>query len=200
MVSKHRVYLSYSSGDEYYRDYILLMNRRSNIFASYFMGEKSVDDEELTTSQVRKIVREDRIKTAEVLVLLCGKETSKSKKVDQEIYSAMYDTSSFPKLGILVINLQGSRNCSYAVKEDKPLIAPLSSRPFSSSRAELEKAFPELPDRIIDNLIKGVPITVIDWTDAKDKPDALIQLIENAAGRRSTNEYDHSAPLMREDL
>lgn len=200
MVSKHRVYLSYGSEDEYYRDYILLMNRRSNTFASYFLDEKGIDTEEMTTAQVRKTLREDHIKTAEVLILLCGKNTSKSKKVDQEIYSAMYDTSSFPKLGILVINLQGSRNCIYAAKEDKPLIAPLSSRPFSSNRGELEKAFPELPSRIVDNLIKGVPISVVDWTDVKDKPDALIQLIENAAARRSANEYDHSAPLKRDDL
>lgn len=202
MVEKHRVFISYNSPeDDYYKEYLLLMNRKSGVFASYFLNEDAVGTDDMTTAQIRKVLREKYIKTATVQIVLCGRNTKKKRKVDEEIYAAMYDTKDYPKLGILVINLQGSRNSTYAAtKEDKALITPMSSRPYSSNRDECMKAYPELPSRILDNHIKGVPISIIDWSEIKDKPDVLLQLIDNAHNIRETNEYDHSAPLKRDDL
>ena len=54
-----------------------------------------------------------------------------------------------------------------------------------------------MPSRIIDNFIKNVPITVVDWDRVYNNPNILMELIDNAFKRRKTISYDHSAPLRK---
>ena len=65
------------------------------------------------------------------------------------------------------------------------------------TRQEYENAYPYMPSRIIDNFIKGVPITVVDWSTIENDSSKLKTLIHYAYERRKTNQYDHSAPLRR---
>jgi len=54
-----------------------------------------------------------------------------------------------------------------------------------------------MPVRIMDNLKKGVPITIVDWDIIKNDSYKLMTFIDNAYNRRKNIEYDHSRPLKR---
>ncbi len=49
----------------------------------------------------------------------------------------------------------------------------------------------------MDNLKKGVPITIVDWDIIKNDSYKLMTFIDNAYNRRKNIEYDHSRPLKR---
>ena len=64
------------------------------------------------------------------------------------------------------------------------------------NRAEYERLYPYMPDRIIDNLLKSeAKISVVNW----DKLNAsnLKLMIDNAYDNAETNQYDLSRPMRR---
>ena len=150
----------------------------------------------MTDEQIRRKIRDEFIKNATVLVLLCGQNTKYRKHVDWEIHAAMYDSEFNPKMGIVVINLpsihQFVRSSS---DEEKQLIDPYATWRTIESRKEFEEKYPYMPSRIIDNFVKGVPISVVDWDRIESDPSVLLKLIDNAYNRKSSITYDHSAPL-----
>ena len=65
-----------------------------------------------------------------------------------------------------------------------------------ATRAEYEKRFPDMPARIIDNLLEPkAKISVIPWKKVIADPDAFRWLIDVAFRNRVKCEYDHSRPL-----
>ena len=207
MINRHKVFISYHhANDQYYKELLCNMKffnienyKYQSIFDDYSVGNGDIDDTYLNDEQIRRIVRDEYIKNATVLVLLCGTQTKCRKHIDWEIHAAMYDSNINPKMGIIVINLPTISQWSYASEDsEKNLICPLSSSWTKfSSRSEIEERYKYLPSRIIDNLEKNIPITIVDWHEVSNNPNKLMTLIDNAYNRKDNISYDHSAPLRR---
>jgi hypothetical protein len=207
-IARHRVFISYyHHDDQRYKDYLIKMQefnietmQMQSIFEDFSVHEKEIDDAGLSSEQIRCIIRDEYIKDATVLILLCGENTKKRKHIDWELHAAMYDSPANRQMGIIVINLptikQGIRASS---EEEKPLLSDFGQWYSIDNRAEFEAQYPYMPSRIIDNFVKGVPITVVEWSRIENHPTILKQLIDNAFNRRFDFTYDHSSPLRRQN-
>ncbi len=207
-IARHRVFISYyHHDDQRYKDYLIKMQefnietmQMQSIFEDFSVHEKEIDDAGLSSEQIRCIIRDEYIKDATVLILLCGENTKKRKHIDWELHAAMYDSSANRQMGIIVINLptikQGIRASS---EEEKPLLSDFGQWYSIDNRAEFEAQYPYMPSRIIDNFVKEVPITVVEWSRIENHPTILKQLIDNAFNRRFDFTYDHSSPLRRQN-
>ena len=104
-----------------------------------------------------------------------------------------------PKMGIIVINLPTiSQNVKVSCEEEKEIVVPYSNWVRLTTRDEYEKNFPYLPKRILDNLVYGAEITIVDRNTVYDgNYEKLMTLIDNAFKRRKTVEYDCSEPLRK---
>lgn len=207
-IARHRVFISYyHHDDQRYKDYLIKMQefnietmQMQSIFEDFSVHEDEIDDTGLSSEQIRCIIRDEYIKDATVLILLCGENTKKRKHIDWELHAAMYDSPANRQMGIIVINLptikQGIRASS---EEEKPLLSDFGQWYSIENRAEFEAQYPYMPSRIIDNFVKGVPITVVEWSRIENHPTILKQLIDNAFNRRFDFTYDHSSPLRRQN-
>lgn len=207
-IARHRVFISYyHHDDQRYKDYLIKMQefnietmQMQSIFEDFSVHENEIDDTGLYSEQIRCIIRDEYIKDATVLILLCGENTKKRKHIDWELHAAMYDSPANRQMGIIVINLptikQGIRASS---EEEKPLLSDFGQWYSIENRAEFEAQYPYMPSRIIDNFVKGVPITVVEWSRIENHPTILKQLIDNAFNRRFDFTYDHSSPLRRQN-
>ena len=207
-IARHRVFISYyHHDDQRYKDYLIKMQEFNietmqmlSIFEDFSVHEKEIDDAGLSSEQIRCIIRDEYIKDATVLILLCGENTKKRKHIDWELHAAMYDSPANRQMGIIVVNLptikQGIRASS---EEEKPLLSDFGQWYSIDNRAEFEAQYPYMPSRIIDNFVKEVPITVVEWSRIENHPTILKQLIDNAFNRRFDFTYDHSSPLRRQN-
>lgn len=202
-IKRHKVFISYfHRDDQFYKDYLINMSdyykgQLVSIFEDYSVRDNEIDDT-LPAERIRCIIRDEYIKDATVLILLCGQNTKCRKHIDWEIHAAMFNTENNPQMGILVINLPTvDQYIRASTNEEKALISDNTSWVSLSSRSEYERAYPYMPSRIIDNFIKGVPITVVDWTTIAHSPERLKKLIDLAFLRRYSNQYDHSTPLKK---
>ena len=214
-IPRHKVFVSYHhKNDQSFKDYLVGLTeynpeRRENqfIFDDLSVDQNGIDDKGMTNEQVRKTIRDDYIRDATVLILLCGCETSKRKFVDWELQAAMYDDPIKFKLGILIINLPSlnHQNCVYAgEKGERGIVGAkrVDSIPFQN-RNEIQKRFPFLPSRIIDNFDAArtkdniVPITVVEWDRIKKNIGVIKTLIHNAflRGRNRSLHYNNSKEL-----
>ena len=207
-IPRHKVFISYyHHDDQTYKDILINMQELNpdtwqlqSIFEDCSVYENEIDDTGLTSEQIRCIIRDEYIKDATVLILLCGQNTRKRKHIDWEIHAAMYDSDKNPQMGILVINLPTiNQSVRASTNEEKPLLSDNGNWFSLKTRQEFEQYYPYMPSRIIDNFIKDVPITVVEWNRAKGDPQILKQLIDNAYSRRFEVTYDHSAPLRRQN-
>ena len=184
------------------KEYIPYFGYQS-IFDDYSVHENEVDDAGLTDEQIRRIIRDDYIQDATVLVLLCGQNTKHRKHIDWEIHAAMYDSDVNPKMGILVINLpsisgeQGMLACGN--DEEKVMgNAYINWTPIQKDIGYIETNYPYLSNRIVTNIARSnVSISIVNWNVIANDADKLKYLIDNAFNRRKTNDYDHSEPLKR---
>lgn len=156
----------------------------------------------MTDEQIRCEIRDNYIKSATVLILLCGENTKRRKHIDWEIHAAMYDSDANPQMGILVINLpsiSGSGKMLACGKDEEDAMSPHSTwTPASKELSQLRDDHPYMPDRIITNMARtDVTISVANWNGICNNTESIKLLIDNAFNRRKTNNYDHSAPLRR---
>lgn len=207
-IPRHKVFISYyHHDDQTYKDILINMQELNpdtwqlqSIFEDCSVHENEIDDTGLTSEQIRCIIRDEYIKDATVLILLCGQNTRKRKHIDWEIHAAMYDSDKNPQMGILVINLPTiNQSVRASTNEEKPLLSDNGHWFSLKTRQEFEQYYPYMPSRIIDNFIKDVPITVVEWNRVQGDPQILKQLIDNAYSRRFEVTYDHSAPLRRQN-
>lgn len=211
-INRHRVFISYyHNDDQYYKDVLINMKEYDyekkqyiSIFDDYSVHENEIDDTGMTDEQIRCEIRDNYIKNATVLILLCGVNTKKRKHIDWEIHAAMYDSETNPKMGILVINLPSISNSSKMLacgKDEEEAIGPnIKWVPASKKISDLRKSYPYMPERILTNMTKeDVTISVANWNNICNNTNAIKLLIDNAFKRRETNCYDHSAPLRRKN-
>lgn len=200
-IPKHKVFISYyHKDDQSYKDWLLQANYYHKLFDDYSVHEDEIDDIGLSSEQIRCKIRDEYIKDATVLILLCGQNTKKRKHIDWEIHAAMYDSPVNPKMGILVINLPSvsSRQGMISNSEkEKNIMGPyINWTPLNKEENSLKEKYPFLPNRIIKNLLKdGVKIPVVNWDVIANNTDKLKELIDIVYINRTTNNYDHSDPL-----
>ena len=208
-IYRHKVFISFCHTDEYYKEQLTKFKyvntetgRYESIFDNYSVGNGDIDDSVLTDEQIRRIIRDDYIAGATVFILLCGERTKFRKHIDWEIHAAMYDSDTNPKMGILVINLptiSQRQRVQAATEEEKQFFPWAPGWTELTTRISLENAFPYMPERMIDNFVKQVPITVANWSDISEEPLKLMKMIDNAFLRKDTNKYDHSRPLRKKN-
>lgn len=198
----HKVFISYHHGnDEAYKKYLVDMSRRYGIFIDKSVDTGNVDDS-LPDARIREIIRDGYLRDSTVTIVLVGRDTKHRKHVDWEIYSSMFNGKVNKKSGILVINLPGTSELGIAPREqEKEAIYPDIDRQSwisIQSRAEYERQYPNMPARIIDNLVwPEVKISVVPWTRIANYPERVRWLVGAAFRDRTYCRYDLSRPMRR---
>lgn len=199
-IPRHKVFISYyHKDDQWYKDQLLALNEIYNLFDDYSVHEDEIDDTGMTDEDIRREIRDNYIKKATVLILLCGKNTRTRKHIDWEIHAAMYHSVANPQMGILVINVDGDNGQIACGKEEENVISPyIHWTPLQKDIASLKESYLDLPDRIIENIAREeVSITVVNWNNIAHDVEKIKYLINRAYERRYSNKYDHSTPLRR---
>lgn len=196
----HKVFISYHhQNDQAYKNALIEYGRDFGVFI-----DKSVDtgeiSENLSDEAIREKIRDDYLRDTTVTILLAGVETKRRKHIDWEIYSSMFDGVRNKKSGILVINLPSVQctyfDASYGVEEKRLIYPDVSSWYSIDTRAEYEKRYPHLPDRILDNLCaNNVRISVVPWE--RLTASSLEFLINATFNGRGECQYDLSRPMRR---
>ena len=205
-IPRHKVFISYyHQDDQRYKDHLINMQELNpqtcqwqSIFEDYSVHENEIDDTGLTSEQIRCIIRDEYIKDATVLILLCGQNTKGRKHIDWEIHAAMYNSDVNPQMGILVINLPTiSQSMISNSESEKDIMGPfINWETLNKDLSSLKAKYPYLPDRIIENLARDdVQISIVNWDVIYNDTNKLKELIDNAYNRRKSNKYDHSTPL-----
>ena len=198
----HKVFISYHHGnDQRYKEKLVEYGERYSLFVDRSVDTGDIPDE-WTDQQIRREIRDKYLRDSTVTVVLVGRETRRRKHVDWEIHSSMYDGSVNRRSGVVVINLPGiSDDQFYAPygNEEKSILYPdinVNSWTRVDERAEYERLYPYMPDRVIDNLLKpDVRISVVPWQRINER--TLKFLIEAAFRYRSNCPYDLSRPMRR---
>lgn len=197
----HKVFISYHhANDQHYKEELLRFNEEHGIFLDRSVDTDDIDDG-LPDQTIRGLIRDDYLRDSTVTIVLVGTETKKRKHVDWEIYSSMFDGQKNKKSGLLVITLPET-NCTHfhAVHagEKKAVYPQITNWTSIKSRAEYERRYPYLSDRLIDNLMKSkAKVSVTNWD--KITLQTLTFLIEAAHNDRSRCEYDLSRAMRRAD-
>ena len=163
----HKVFVSYHhDNDQDYKGKLVRSGERSFIFIDRSVGDGHIPDD-WTDEQIRQEIRDSYLRESTVTVVLIGTETKRRKHVDWEIYSSMFDGTVNKKSGIVVINLPAISNSFTAPHgdEEKRILYPeVTSWTAIKERAEYERRYPYMPDRIIDNLLNPeAKISVVPW-------------------------------------
>lgn len=201
-VPKRKVFISYHHrNDQAYKESLLQFNELHDIFIDASVDTGDIDDN-LSNEAIRQKIRDEYLASSTVTLLLVGTETKFRKHVDWELYSSMFDGPVNKKSGILVINLP-STNCTCftaAHPGEKEIIHPeVRSWTSIDERAEYERRYPYMPDRIIDNLLKPeAKISVIPWD--KINNERLKFLIEATFQGKDKCQYDLSRDMRRADF
>lgn len=195
----HKVFISYHhANDQWYKDELSKFATQHQIFDDQSVDSGDIDDD-LDDESIREKIRDEYLKDTSVTILLVGTETKHRKHVDWEIYSSMYDGKVNKKSGILVITLPCTNCTNYHAAHDgeKTAIYPTTTEWISiPNKAEYERHYPYLPDRIIDNLLApGVQISVTNWD--KINVATLTFLVNAAYNDRRSSEYDLSRKMRR---
>lgn len=199
-IDRHKVFISYyHTEDQGFKNFLINSNYKYNLFEDWSVNDGDIDDTGLSDEQIRIKIRDEFMRESTVLILLCGKNTKRRKHIDWEIHTAMFNTEKNPKMGILVVNLPDTNPTVRALSDEEKDIIFDNSNNFLelSTRNDYENAYPYMPSRIIDNLVKKVPIAVVDWATIETNLSNLKTLVDEAFKKRKTNQYDHSTPLRR---
>ena len=197
----HKVFISYHHHlDQGYKNYLVQIGHEYGIFLDRSVDTGDISDD-LSDESIRRKVRDEYLRDSTVTILLVGLETKRRKHVDWEIYSSMIDGQVNKKSGILVVNLPSTGNslCTAPHSGEKEAIYPeIKNWENVNTRAEYERRYPCLPDRIIDNLLKPeAKVSVTPWSKIGNNPSDLKFLIDAAFEDRGKCEYDLSRPMRR---
>lgn len=197
----HKVFISYHhANDQYCKEYLLHLNEQHHIFVDRSVDTGDISDD-LDDQKARRIIRDKYLRDSTVTILLVGTETKHRKHIDWELYSSMIDGEINKKSGILVVNLPTSNNGSCVVShgrlEKEKVYTDVSNWVSIDSREEYKRLYPNMPERIIDNLQSPrARVSVVPWRTAID-PDKLGFLINAAHVDRSGCMYDLNRPMRR---
>ena len=198
----HKVFISYHHGnDQYYKEKLLELNHSLGMFWDRSVGDGDIDDR-LPPDTIRRKIRDKWLRDSTVTVLLVGTETRYRKHVDWELKSSMINGPINKRSGILVITLPNTHSSQMTFNNSlvpSTIFANISTNRLTT-RPDLERAYPELPPRIIDNFLKhDVTIRVVPWNEIAYFPDRLRDLISEAYNNRFSNNYDLSRTMRMKD-
>ena len=159
-------------------------------------------DDNLSSEAIRCIIRDDYLRDTGVTILLCGAETRFRKHIDWELKSSMIDGPVNKRSGILVIDLPSTSCTSWhaGLPGEKEAIYWDYTGGWTAfeTKSEYKSAYPDLPERIIDNLLKpGVGMSVVPWSRIEYQPRNLKFLVDATAKAGRGNDYDLSLPMRR---
>jgi len=200
-IPRHKVFMSYyHAEDQNYKDMLLDANERLYLFKDCSVLEREIVDDNMSSEQIRRIIRDDYMREATVLLLLCGQNTKRRKHIDWEIHTAMYHSDVNPQMGIVILNLPTIRQNQLSIcNEDKQFFGNgVNWTTLSRNRNDLISDYPYLPSRIVDNIeTNGNSIPVVNWSTIENNVQNLVGIIDVAFKRRHDSAYNHSAPLRR---
>lgn len=199
----HNVFISYHHKyDQLYKEKLLEINDQNQIFTDVSVDTDDIDDD-LSDERIREVIRDDYLRDSTVTILLVGLGTQTRKHIDWELYSSMFDGKRNKKSGIIVIYLPSTscKYCTVSHENEKEIVHPeIKDWCTFTERKQYEDRYPEIPSRIIDNLLaKDAKISVVSWNKIVECPDKLSFLIEKSHNDRASNEYDLSMPMKRND-
>ena len=195
----HKIFVSYHhENDQLYKENLVKLGEHDRIFIDRSVDTGDISDD-LSDEYIRELIRDQYLRDSTVTIVLVGAETKRRKHVDWEIYSSMYNGTVNKKSGILVIMLPpadcGSVHVSHGQPE-KDFYPDSISWTTVNSRAEYERRYPYMPDRIIDNLVKpDSKISVTSWNRVNVANVKF--LVDAAFQKRSSCGYDLSRPMRR---
>ena len=203
----HSVFISYHhDNDQEYKEALFEVNGEGEerIFIDGSVDTGDISDN-LSAEKIREKIRDEYLRDTSVTIVLVGSETKKRKHIDWEIYSSMFDGPVNKKSGILVVILPSvdpDPLCKTAHDNEKVEIYPEYSNWVSiDNRAEYEKRYPYLSDRIIDNLLcKDAKISVVPWSKIENNRGNLQFFINATFNDRVNCKYDMHREMMRQDL
>ena len=195
-----KAFISYHhKNDQPYREHLSYL---ANVCGAF--DDQSVEvgeiDESYPSQSIRRFIRDNYLRDTEVTILLCGTETRFRKHVDWELKSSMIDGAINCRSGILVIDLPTTRStsCYASLPNEKQVIYPdyLGNWVHVDNKADYFLLYPDMPERIIDNLANSeVKLSVVPWERIVNQPARLKFLVDETARVALTNEYDLSLPM-----
>ena len=197
----HKVFVSFCHRDDQkYKDALVNWAEENDVFIDGSVDTGDIPDE-WDDQKIRETIRDEYLRDTSVTILLVGPNTQYRKHVDWEIYSSMYNGKKNKKSGIVVVMLPETNcdSCHIPYANEKSQIYPeIRSWINIDSRSEYEKRYPDMPKRIIDNLMKdGVKISVTTWD--KLTLDNLRMMLDNAYDNRMSQPYDLSRDMRRKN-
>jgi len=165
---KHKLFISYYHyDDQYYR------NEFERLFGHLFIN-KSVEEGDIDTDvsdeYIKRLIRENYISDASVVVVLCGPNTWKRKHVDWEIYAGL-DKKANGYSGLLGIHL--------------PTHPDYQNDKYNPNN---------IPPRLADNL-KTKFASIIDWTTNEE---VIKKWVQKAFDNRINSDLiDNSRPQFK---
>lgn len=198
-----RVFISYHHNrEQHIKEELLNLNKRYQLFVDCSVTTGDID-ERLPPQEIRQKIRKEYLSESTVLLLIVGRETRYRKHVDWELYSSMYNGSTFGSSGVVVILAPDCQSDFYTAPFDRVkenLYPGTTSWKSIESRGEFESRYEHLPSRIIDNLLMPKSlISVTNWSKIQDNPMCLRLLIECAHDARGKIEYDMSREMRMRD-
>ncbi len=193
----------YHENDQWYREHLADLAEYHGAFDDGSVEVGDIDDS-LSSEAIRRIIRDEYLRDTKVTILLCGTQTRFRKHIDWELKSSMIDGSVNKKSGILVIDLPSTSCTSWHAGlpgEKEAIYWDYTGgwRRFET-RSELKATYPDLPERIIDNLFNsGVAMSVVPWSRIENRPGNLKFLVDATARAGRTNNYDLSLPMRRKN-
>jgi len=140
MSDKHKVFISYyHKDDEKYRTQFEKLFE--HLFISKSVNPGDIDTED-GTEYVKRLIREEYVTDASVIVVLMGNKTYCRKYVDWEIYAGLYGSGG--KSGLLGLWLPSHPD--YDKEKYKPKLVP--ARLHDNSKSEYAKMYDWTKDEI----------------------------------------------------
>lgn len=199
-----KTFISYHhENDQVYKEHLSYLAYQFNVFEDCSVEVGDID-EELSSETIRRIIRDDYLRDTKVTILLCGTETRFRKHIDWEIKSSMIDGEVNKRSGILIIDLPSTSSTRWTAKlpneKEEIYWDYFGGWTSYSTKDEYKTAYPEMPERIIENLLKPeVQMSVVPWDRISNQPDNLKFLIDATAQVGATNDYDLSRRMRRKN-
>ena len=199
----HKVFISYHHrNDQAYKEYLVNMGIQHGLFIDGSVDTGDIP-EDWESQTIRREIRDNYLRDSSVAILLCGQETRHRKHIDWELKSSMIDGEVNKRSGILVITLpsicRGNVHASHE-NEKEAVHSDITNWTSLDSRSDYKALYPDLPERIIDNLVNpDAKISVCPWHRIEGCPGRLEWLIDAAYRSRRANEYDLERPMRKHD-
>ncbi len=192
-----RVFVSYHHrNDQKYKNRLVKIGRQFGVFYDKSVRVGEFPDH-WNDEQIRKSIREKKLRDSTVTILLVGTKTWTRKHIDWELHASMYDVTGNKRSGILVLTLPEVNTHGYYIaahgNEEKRYM-----HPNEKDWTEIDTGvFHYLPYRIMENMTReSVAISVVPWIEVINSPEKLQFLIEVTHRDRKNCKYDTSSPLM----